>query len=342
MKGLVFLIWFNGLYYSKSVPLLPASNKLPIMNNKVLGIHHITAIAGNAKRNFDFYTKVLGLRFIKKTVNFDDPGTYHFYFGDEVGTPGTILTFFPWEGITKGKQGKGMATEIGYSAPDKSLEFWRERFKGHSVFVTGSGIRFGEEYLSFEDPDGLPLTLIVPKSGDKRKPWETKEVKADAATRGFHSITLSLSSISATAKVLTDVFDYTLLAQEGNRYRYHTHAIAGASVVDLVEVPEMARGINAGGTVHHVAFRVETEEMLMDYREKVIQHGLSITPKIDRNYFFSLYFREPGGVLFELATDNPGFAIDEPVDELGTHLKLPPQYEGNRAEIEKVLPVLFS
>ncbi|MEX2234711.1 MAG: ring-cleaving dioxygenase [Cyclobacteriaceae bacterium] len=310
------------------------------MENKVLGIHHITAIAGNAKRNFDFYTKVLGLRFIKKTVNFDDPGTYHFYFGDEVGTPGTILTFFPWERITKGKQGTGMATQIGYSVPEKSFEFWRNRFKQNNVKITGSGKRFGEEFLSFEDPDGLPLTLIIPQSGDQRKPWETEEVKAAVATKGFHNITLSLRSVAETAKVLTDIFDYSLLKQEGNRYRYITKEIENASIVDLLESPETGRGINAGGTIHHVAFRVKNEEVLMNFREKVISQGLSITPKIDRNYFFSLYFREPGGVLFELATDNPGFSVDEPVNELGTHLKLPRQYEGSRAEIEKVLPVL--
>lgn len=310
------------------------------MENKVSGIHHITAIAGNAKRNYDFYTGVLGLRFIKKTVNFDDPGTYHFYFGDEVGTPGTILTFFPWERIGKGRQGSGMATEIGYSVPENSLQFWRDRLKRFQVTITGSGRRLGEEFLSFEDPDGLPLTLIIPSATDIRKSWETPEVKAAVATKGFHSITLSLASVTGTAKVLTDIFDYALLQQEGNRYRYMTHAVDSASIVDLLEVPGAGRGVNAGGTIHHVAFRVKNEEVLMEYRERVLGYGLNITPKIDRNYFFSLYFREPGGVLFELATDNPGFTVDEPVHELGAHLKLPPQYEGRRAEIERVLPKL--
>jgi glyoxalase family protein len=310
------------------------------MENKVLGIHHITAIAGNAKRNYDFYTRVLGLRFIKKTVNFDDPGTYHFYFGDEVGTPGTILTFFPWEGVSKGKQGSGMTTEIGYSVPKNSLNFWTERLNINNVRITGSGTRLGEEYLSFEDPDGLPITFITPASGDTREPWETNEVDAAVATRGFHSVTLTLRSVTQTAKVLTDIFDYTLSKQEGNRYRYVTNAVHGASAIDLLEKPHDPRAINAGGTVHHVAFRVKDEDVLMHFREKVLDYGLNITPKIDRNYFFSLYFREPGGVLFELATDNPGFSIDEPVSELGTHLKLPPQYEGNRSDIEKVLPAL--
>jgi glyoxalase family protein len=310
------------------------------MENKVLGIHHITAIAGNAKRNYDFYTKVLGLRFVKKTVNFDDPGTYHFYFGDEVGTPGTILTFFPWQGITKGKQGTGMPTEIGYSVPAESLSFWNDHFTRKGVKITGSGTRFNEQFLSFEDPDGLSLALIVPGKSDVRKPWVSHDVTADAATRGFHSITLSLRSVTETAGVLTEVLGYSLSGQEGNRYRYVTPAVEGAATVDLLELPGMPRAINAGGTVHHVAFRVKDEETLMHYRDKVIRHGLNITPKIDRNYFFSLYFRVPGGVLFELATENPGFAVDEPVNELGTHLKLPAQYESSRAEIEKVLPSL--
>jgi glyoxalase family protein len=310
------------------------------MENRVLGIHHITAIAGDAKRNFDFYTRVLGLRFIKKTVNFDDPGTYHFYFGDEVGSPGTILTFFPWEGIQKGKQGTGMATEIAYSAPARSLDFWSTRFQKYNVRITGKGQRFGEDYLAFEDPDGLPLTLIVPSVPDVRKPWATDAVTAEIATRGFHSISLNLKSVENTAIVLTEILGYKFIGQEGNRFRYATDAVEHASIVDLIETKESQMAINAGGTIHHVAFRVKNEEVLMDYRQKVVENRLSITPKIDRNYFFSLYFREPGGVLFELATDNPGFTIDEPVSELGLNLKLPPQYEKNRAEIEKVLPAL--
>ena len=310
------------------------------MENKVLGIHHITAIAGYAKRNYDFYTKVLGLRFIKKTVNFDDPKTYHFYFGDEVGSPGTILTFFPWEGVPRGKQGAGMPTEIGYSVPEGSLEFWTQRFKEYYVRVTETGTRFGEAYIAFEDPDGLPLTLIIPKTIDNRTPWETDEVKASVATKGFHSITLTLTRVKGTAEILTDIFDYEFTGKEGNRYRYTTNTVANASIVDLIEAPDERRTGNAGGTIHHVAFRVKDENTLMEFRKKVLAKGLNITQKIDRNYFFSLYFREPGGVLFELATDNPGFSIDEPVSELGHSLKLPAQYEGSRKEIEAVLPSL--
>lgn len=310
------------------------------MENKILGLHHITAIAGNAKRNYEFYTKVLGLRLVKKTVNFDDPGTYHFYFGNEVGTPGTILTFFPWEGIRPGRTGTGMATEIGYAVPEGSLDFWVNRFEKFNVKYQPVNERFGEKFLAFQDPDGLLLNLIVPKQEDNRKPWATGEVNADVATRGFHNIVLTLKSREATAAILTEVFGYKLLGQEGNRYRYITDAIETANIVDIVESPDEESGINAGGTNHHIAFRVKDDNILMEFRKKIADLHLGITEKIDRNYFYSLYFREPGGVLFELASDNPGFAIDEPVSELGTALKLPPQYEKSRKQIEDVLPVL--
>lgn len=310
------------------------------MENRILGLHHITAIAGNAQRNYDFYTKVLGLRLVKKTVNFDDPGTYHFYYGDEVGTPGSILTFFPWEGIQKGRAGAGMATEIGYSVPKGSLEFWNNRFQELHVKHGTVQERFGEHYLPFEDPDGLLLNLIVPGTEDNRAPWTTAAVNKDAASRGFHSVVLTVRNVEPTAKVLTDVLGYTLLTQEGNRYRFVTDAISTANIVDIVEEPKGSQGYNAGGTNHHIAFRAKDDNLMMAFREKVQKAGLSITEKIDRNYFYSLYFREPGGILFEIASDNPGFATDETVNELGSHLKLPPQYEGHRKRIEEVLPVL--
>lgn len=310
------------------------------MESKVLGIHHITAIAGYAKRNYDFYTRILGLRFIKKTVNFDDPKTYHFYFGDEVGSPGTILTFFPWEGVARGKQGAGMPTEIAYTVPAGSLEFWKERFEGYYVRITGSGVRFGEQYLTFEDPDGLPISLIMPQTPDTRKPWATDEVGADIALRGFHSITLTLNKVKETAEILTDIFDYEFVGQEGNRFRYRTKNVDSANVVDLIEEPAAIRSGNGAGIIHHVAFRVKNESILMEFRERVLAKGLNITPKKDRNYFLSLYFREPGGVLFELATDTPGFSIDEEVSDLGKKLMLPSQFESHRKEIEAVLPAL--
>ncbi len=311
------------------------------MESTINGIHHITAIAGNAKRNFEFYTKVLGLRLVKKTVNFDDPETYHLYYGDKNGTPGTILTFFPWDNIMTGRRGSRQVTEIGYSVPEGSLDFWLKRFDQHNVTYNKVAEKFGEPYLTFLDPDGLKLELIVPKNTDLRLPWETDEVKGEHATRGFHNVTITSNKIQPTADILTEVFGYRLLEQHVNRYRFVTDTVENAAIVDLVEVPGEHVGHVAGGSVHHVAFRVKDENVLMQYREKIEKLGLHITDKIDRNYFYSLYFREPGGVLFELATDNPGFAADESVEELGSHLKLPAQYEQYRSRLEETLPELY-
>lgn len=311
------------------------------MTKAIKGIHHITAIAGDAKRNFDFYTKVLGLRFVKRTVNFDDPHSYHFYFGDEQGTPGTILTFFPWgSAVRQGRRGAGMATEIGYSVPEGSIDSWLKRFEEKNVIYNKPAEKFGEKYLTFLDPDGLKLELVETKAKDNRKPYETAEVKADIATRGFYNTTLSLNDVKPTAAILTDVFGYRLVDKDVNRYRYATDSIDTANIIDLVELPNEQRGIGAGGTVHHIAFRVSNDEAQMAMREKILERGLNITPQIDRNYFHSLYFREPGGVLFEIATDNPGFTVDESLEELGTNLKLPAQYEPYRKEIESKLVTL--
>ncbi|WP_192822451.1 ring-cleaving dioxygenase [Rufibacter sp. LB8] len=310
------------------------------MENRILGLHHITAIAGPAKKNLDFYTKILGLRLLKKTVNFDDPGTYHLYYGDEKGSAGTILTFFPYEGARRGSAGTGMATNIGYSVPDGSFDFWMKRFEEHNVIYNKPSEKFGEKYLTFLDPDGLKLELVITKNPDSRTPWTTAEVPAEAATKGFHSVTLTLQNVQATAAILTNVFGYTLQEKSGNRYRYVTDAVDHAAIIDLVELPNEARGIGGAGTNHHIAFRVKDEATLMEFRTKVIAAGHHITEKIDRNYFYSLYFREPGGVLFEIATDNPGFGIDEEWDQLGSSLLLPPQYEPRRAAIEAVLPKL--
>jgi len=310
------------------------------MENTILGIHHITAIAGRAKINHDFYTRVLGLRLIKKTVNFDDPKTYHLYYGDETGSPGTILTFFPWEGITAGRRGTRQVTEIGYSVPEGSLDFWLDRLEKNNVIYNKPSVKFGERYLTFLDPDGLKFELTVAKHKDNRKPWETAEIKTDNAIRGFHHITITTNKIDATAEILTKILGYALAEKEVNRSRFITDAVSQAAIVDLVEAPGEMAGHVAGGSVHHVAFRVKDEQSLLYFRDKIVAMGLHITEKIDRNYFYSLYFREPGGVLFELATDNPGFTIDETLAELGTALKLPAQYENRRTEIESILPQL--
>lgn len=309
--------------------------------NKILGLHHITAIAGSAQKNYEFYTRILGLRLVKKTVNFDDPGTYHLYYGDERGSAGTILTFFPWEGIGPGTNGTGMATEIGYAVNSGSLAFWKDRFEQLKVSHQEAEERFGETLLKFKDPDGLELSLIIPATADARIPWETDEVKTENATKGFHSTTLTLKSIDETAKVLTDIFGYRLLAQEGNRFRFITDSVQNSAIIDLLETPDGQQGKSGAGTNHHVAFRVPDEAVQQEFRERIGSKGLPITPKIDRDYFFSLYFREPGGVLFEIATDNPGFTVDEPLAELGTHLMLPQQHDYLRAELENSLPKLY-
>ncbi len=311
------------------------------MENRIQGLHHITAIAGDANRNYHFYTDVLGLRLVKKTVNFDDPETYHFYFGNETGAPGTILTFFPWgSSMRAGRRGTQQVTEIGYSVPEGSLDFWLDRFEKRNVIYNKTGEKFGEQYISFLDHDGLKFELTIPKNADERKGWVSNEVNETVALKGFHHITITTNKIEETAKVLTDILGYKLSATEVNRFRFMTNAAETANIVDLVEAPGESAGLVAGGSVHHVAFRVKDEETLMYFRNKVLESGLQITEKIDRNYFYSLYFREPGGVLFEIATDNPGFAVDEAVSTLGQDLKLPAQYEGYRQQLEKVLPKL--
>lgn len=309
------------------------------MENKILGLHHITAIAGNAKRNLDFYTRILGQRLVKKTVNFDDPKTYHFYFGNEGGEPGTLLTFFPWEGINPGRNGSGMATHIAYAVPQGALEFWKNRLKAFNIDYKEGNI-LGEKMISFQDPDGLELEFIEPKNPDKRKVWTTEEISSDFATKGFYTTTLTLNNADATSKVLTDLLCYQLQQEDGNRYRFATDAIETSNLIDILEDPSAGRGINSAGTNHHIAFRVKNDNVLMEFREKILSARLNITPKIDRDYFYSLYFREPGGVLFEIATDNPGFTVDEPLEELGNSLKLPKKYEPARTQIESLLPDL--
>lgn len=308
------------------------------MKDKILGIHHITAIAGDAQRNYDFYTKVLGLRLVKKTVNFDDPQTYHFYFGDETGNPGTILTFFPWTHVKQGKTGAGMVTEINYAVPSGSLSYWTDRMKIFKVRHDTIVERFGEKLLSFRDPDGLHLTFTEPAETDNRYGWPNADIDAGATIKGFHSAVITLNNIKETAEILTDLFGYKFIVQEKQLHRYKNINVEHAAFIDLLEAPDAQQGINAGGTNHHIAFRVKDEETLMAFREKILRRGLYITEKINRDYFFSLYFREPGGVLFEIATDNPGFATDETLETLGTALQLPDRYKPIRDQIEKALP----
>lgn len=311
------------------------------MNPRILGLHHITAIAGQAQRNHDFYSKLLGLRLVKKTVNFDDPNTYHFYFGDTTGAAGTILTFFPGGGVATGRPGIGQASAVSYSVPAGSFPFWMQRFEERQVPYQLLEERFGEPCLAFTDPDGLALELVVSNTYDERVPWTTMEVGAAVALRGFHAVQLTLGRAAATVALLTEVFGYRVLRQQGACCRLITDAVPEAAIVDVIETVHGSQGHVAGGSVHHVAFRVADDAALLYFREVLVRRGLNVTPQIDRQYFHSVYFREPGGVLFEIATDNPGFLIDEPPAELGTHLLLPPQHEARRAQITAHLPQIL-
>ena len=310
------------------------------MEKTIEGIHHITAIAGDAKRNYDFYTRTLGLRLIKKTVNFDDPETYHLYYGDKVGTPGSILTFFPNEGIPSGRPGARQATGIGYSIDKSSFEFWKQRFEKNGVRYLDVAKKFNESYLTVFDPDGLRLELIASSREDNRIPWTTEDVSSNNGLKGFHNITLTLNELAPTAEILTKVFGYHLAQQKDNLFRFITNSVTNAAIVDILVSKSEAPGHVSMGSVHHVAFRVKDEKILMEFRDMIIALGLRITEKIDRNYFYSLYFREPGGVLFELATENPGFMVDESLEHLGEKLMLPEQYEQLRETLEITLPEL--
>ena len=308
------------------------------MGQSVLGLHHVTAISSDPQRTLEFYTQVLGLRLVKLTVNFDDPSTYHLYFGDEVGHPGTILTFFPWPGQPPGRKGSGQLTMTSFSVPNESLGFWKERLASHGITVKDAGERFGEKVLLFSDRDGQGLELIGPVVKEKRAGWANGPVSAQHAIRGFHSVTLSEQALETTESVLVDTLGFKMVGEEQNRFRYQIGDEAPGAIVDVVSEPRSPRGFVSVGTVHHLAFRVANDDTQKSLRQEIVDAGLNVTPVIDRLYFHSIYFREPGGVLFEAATDPPGFAIDEPADRLGSKLMLPPRLESSRPQIEKMLP----
>ncbi len=304
----------------------------------IQGLHHITAVAGDPQANINFYHQVLGQRFVKKTVNFDDPGTYHFYFADEVGTPGTVLTFFPWQHMRRGERGNGETTAVAYTIAPDSIGYWQERLAAHGVVVGEVQTRFGTAVLPFHDPDGMPLELIASGEKGNFRHWANGPVPEEHALRGFHGVTLWLNTVEPTAAVLTEQMGYTFVGQEGSRYRYRGASADGGLYVDILHRPGQRRGSFGAGSIHHIAFRTVDDSEQLEYLQTLRQAGLQVTPVQDRQYFHSIYFREPGGVLFEVATDAPGFLIDETVEELGSHLKLPPWFEQHRAEIERALP----
>ena len=310
------------------------------MSAPILGLHHVTAIAGDPQANVDFYTGLLGLRLIKKTVNFDDPKTYHLYYGDGVGSPGTIMTFFPWPGVRRGVVGTGQTSATAFAVPEQSLDFWRQYLE-ESLVRTDKIERFGVRGLAFADPDGLRLELLASAAAnDGRAPWRGSSVPARHAIRGFDGITLLHADSAATQLLLVGAMGFQKVAEDGLRVRYQSGDGGSGTFVDLLGDPTAAPGLVAGGTVHHVAFRVADDDAQAEWQNRLFSAGHPTTEVKDRMYFRSVYYREPGGVLFELATDTPGFATDESVDELGSGLRLPPWLESSRDRIEEALPAI--
>jgi len=310
------------------------------MSKQITGIHHITAIAGDPQTNVDFYAGVLGLRLVKLTVNFDDPGTYHLYYGDGMGHPGTILTFFPWPQASKGRCGTGQVTETAFAIPENAIGYWTSRLAEAKVAFRGPFERFGEQVIAFADPDGMLVELVGSKTAPIDRAYEGGRVPLEFAIRGFHSAALCEGDERETATLLTDTMGFQLVAQEGNRFRYMIGSGGPASLVDVIRAPEERRGRVVVGTVHHIAWRTPTDEQQGEWLEELTRLKYDVSPVMDRKYFHSIYYREPGGILFEIATDPPGFAIDEPQAELGTHLVLPAWLEPARARLEATLPPL--
>lgn len=302
------------------------------MTPNLPGIHHVTAITGDAQANLDFYSGVLGLRLVKLTVNFDDPGSYHLYYGDHVGTPGTIMTFFSADPYYRGRQGTGQVGATAFAVPAGALPYWKKRLGADEVQ------RFGQKVLTLEDPDGMALEIVEDGAAAK---GATGPIAAEYAIRGFHGVTLALTAPERTADLLTGQLGFRLLASEGARSRYLARSEDGfASAVDLLTSTGLGRSGMGVGVVHHVAFRTPDDEQQEAWRRQLAAQGYRVSPVMDRNYFHSIYFREPGGVLFEIATDPPGFTADQPLEELGTKLVLPPWLEPQRAELEQVLPAV--
>ena len=343
----------------------------------VLGIHHITAIARNPQRNIDFYSGLMGLRLVKLTVNFDDPTTYHLYYGDSLGRPGTILTFFPWAEAPTGYRGTGQVTAISFLIPSGSMTYWIDRLTSNGISFVGPSKRFSDEFVSFHDPDGLMLELISPSStsyshdsqgqrDQQQQPllqqtdndiWKESPISKEHAIRGFHSATLSEEGYERTASLLADTMGFKLVAKDNKEDRFRFEIVeknnnnqegcSGStesstsigSFVDIVCQPEISRGYIGIGTVHHIAWRAANDRHQIDLRKRIVEEAkLNPTPVIDRTYFHSVYFREPGGILFEIATDPPGFAVDERPEDLGKHLKLPQWLEPVRGKLEQLLP----
>ncbi len=310
------------------------------MSKEILGIHHVTAIAGDPQTNLNFYAGTLGLRLVKPTVNFDDPGTYHLYYGDGVGHPGTILTFFPWPNAPKGRHGNGQVTHTSFAVPAASFGYWVDRLTSHNIAFSKSPDRFGEKVIAFSDPDGLTVELVFTATVNADRAYQAGPVPIESAIHGFHSATLSEENHQRTADLLTGTLGFKLAAQEGNRFRYAIGTGEAGTMIDILSLPQKPRGAVLVGTVHHIAFRTSDDQQQLEWLAELARQGYTTSPVMDREYFHSIYFREPGGILFEIATDPPGFAINETIETLGSKLVLPPWLEPRRAELEAVLPPL--
>jgi glyoxalase family protein len=306
----------------------------------IKGLHHVTAIASDPQRNVDFYRNILGQRLVKRTVNFDAPDTYHFYFADEIGNPGSVLTFFAWPDMRGGIRGNGETNAVAYNIPVGSLAFWQEHLGRNRITTNPVIKRFDENVLTFTDPDGMSVELVETEKLPGIDFWKTGPIPEQYALYGFHSVTLWLEEVQSTADLLTDQMGFRALAQEENRHRFVADSIALGHFIDLVEGPEKMRARLGVGSIHHIAFRTPSDEQQVQYQTLIRHAGFNVTEVLDRSYFHSIYFREHGGVLFEIATDTPGFTIDEPVNILGETLKLPEWFEPNRTAIQESLAPL--
>jgi glyoxalase family protein len=303
----------------------------------VHGIHHITAICGDAQENFNFYTEVLGLRLVKRSVNQDVPDTYHLFYADAEGHPGTDLTFFPWPQMPPGRKGAGLAVEVGFAVPAGSLAFWSERLKSHGVEADAPETRFGEPVLRLRDPHGLDLTLTETSNPREAAPWPESPVPERHQIRGFHTVRLWERDLAITSRFLRNAMGYEPLSEEDGWHRFGVEGGGSGKWIEIRELPKERLGSWGTGAVHHVAFRVADDEEQSEIWRQVRAAGASPTPVIDRFWFHSVYFKEPGGVLFEIATDGPGFTVDEDPAHLGEQLILPPWLEPHRQEIEAAL-----
>lgn len=308
------------------------------MTTPLQGIHHITALASDPQRNLDFYTRILGLRLIKLTVNFDDPGTYHFYFGDEIGTPGTILTFFPFDNARRGQVGAGQVGVISFAVPQNSLDEWQKRLTYLNIPTSEVHERFSEPVLTFQDPDGLHLKLVGTETATGLSGWKNGPIPVDQAIRGFHGATLLVGNLDGSSRLLEKIFGYERIMESSTHLRLQAPGAALGGQIDLLPVNE--RGLGGTGTNHHIAWRTPNDSDQLAWLDRLAGLGYRVTPVQDRQYFHSVYFREDSGILYEIATDTPGFLVDEPLENLGSKLRLPGWFEPNRAVIEANLPLL--